>query len=127
MAAFVGGFDGEVRSFEGQEARAGLGGADAELFELRLGRSLRPGNNGASLNLTLRMRCSHKKLMKRPLPGKKIQRAKPIEETYRQIFREQVSPLWVEEDSDFSLEQPAPVKVVPSVTTYGVSEEPIVR
>jgi hypothetical protein len=50
-----------------------------------------------------------------------------LEDSYRQFFRDRVSPLWIEEDSDFSLEQPAPVKYVPSVTTYGVSEEPITR
>ena len=48
-----------------------------------------------------------------------------MEESHRLLFREHVSPLWVEEDSNFSLDQPAPVKFVPSVTTYGISEEPI--
>jgi len=48
-----------------------------------------------------------------------------MEESYRVLFREHVSPLWVVEDSDYSLDQPAPVKFVPSVTTDGISEEPI--
>ena len=52
----------------------------------------------------------------------------PMEESYRTLFREQVSPLWVdEENSDYSLEQPSPFKFVPSLTTYGISEAPIVR
>lgn len=51
-----------------------------------------------------------------------------LEESYRTLFREQVSPLWFnDENSDYSLEQPSPFKVVPSVTTYGISEAPIVR
>ena len=75
------------------------------------------------------MQTSQKPSVKQTSPGKPIQQEqeKPLEESYRLIFREQVSPLWAEENSNYSLEQPAPVKFVPSVTTYGVSEEPISR
>ena len=63
------------------------------------------------------------------MPAKKPAKAdESLEESYRTLFREQVSPLWVDdENSDYSLEQPSPFKVVPSVTTYGISEAPIVR
>ncbi len=73
------------------------------------------------------MQQEHKSPVKRMPPVKPAQSEEPLEESYRQLFREQVSPLWVDEDSDYSLEQPAPVKFVPSVTTYGISEAPIVR
>lgn len=63
------------------------------------------------------------------MPAKKPPQAdESLEESYRMLFREQVSPLWVDEDnSDYSLEQPSPFKIVPSLTTYGISEAPIVR
>jgi hypothetical protein len=64
------------------------------------------------------------------MPAKKspAKADKSLEESYRMLFREQVSPLWADdENSDYSLEQPSPFKVVPSVTTYGISEAPIVR
>jgi hypothetical protein len=63
------------------------------------------------------------------MPAKKPSKAdEPLEVSYRTLFREQISPLWVDdENSDYSLEQPSPFKVVPSVTTYGISEAPIVR
>ncbi len=73
------------------------------------------------------MQQEHKSDVKRPRPAKSIRQEEFLEESYRQLFREHVSPLWVDEDSDYSLEQPAPVKFVPSVTTYGISEAPIVR
>ena len=78
-------------------------------------------------NLTMPVRRGQTQPVKQALPKTFTEEEKPLEESYRQLFREQVSPLWTQEDSDFSLEQPAPVKFVPSVTTYGVSEEPIVR
>ena len=73
------------------------------------------------------MRPSQKSSVKPGLQEQAKQDETRLEEAYRLLFREQISPLWVEEDSDYSLEQPAPVKFVPSVTTYGISEEPIVR
>jgi hypothetical protein len=64
-----------------------------------------------------------KKSAKIPVPTNE-----PLEDQYRRLFQPRISPLWVdEEDSNFSLEQPSPYKVVPSVTTYGVSEAPILR
>jgi hypothetical protein len=65
--------------------------------------------------------------MKPAVPAQVIPREEPLEESHRLLFRERISPLWVEEDSNVSLDQPAPVKFVPSVTTYGISEEPISR
>lgn len=73
------------------------------------------------------MRNGHKLVAKRPPLNKRARREKTLEESYRMLFQQQISPLWAEEDSDYSLEQPAPVKFVPSVTTYGISEAPIVR
>lgn len=73
------------------------------------------------------MQHEHKSAVKQAHPAKPARQEKLLEESYWRLFREQVSPLWVDEDSDYSLEQPAPVKFVPSVTTYGVSEAPIVR
>jgi hypothetical protein len=65
--------------------------------------------------------------MKPAVQDQVVQREGSLAESYHLLFREHVSPLWVVEDSDYSLEQPAPVKFVPSVTTYGISEEPISR
>jgi hypothetical protein len=47
---------------------------------------------------------------------------------YRPLFREQVSPRWIDDKNcEYSLEQPSPFKIVPSVTTNGISETPIIR
>jgi hypothetical protein len=61
-------------------------------------------------------------------PAKKPAKAdESLEESCGQLFREQVSPLWNDDvDSNYPLEQPSPFKIVPSVTTYGISEAPIV-
>ena len=62
------------------------------------------------------------------LTKKRVKTEESLEDSYRMLFRDQVSPLWIEnEDSDYSLEQPSPFKIVPSVTTYGISEAPIIR
>ena len=42
------------------------------------------------------------------------------EELYRNFFVPAPSPLWKNDDDNFSLEQPSPFKWVPSETTYGV-------
>jgi hypothetical protein len=73
------------------------------------------------------MQSKHKKPVKQARPSKQTQSTKPIEETYREHFREQVSPMWFDEESEYSLEQPSPARFVPSVTTYSVSEAPITR
>ena len=73
------------------------------------------------------MQSKHKKAVKQAPPTKLDQSPNLLEEAYRDLFREQVSPMWFYEESEYSLEQPSPVRVVPSVTTYGISEAPIVR
>jgi hypothetical protein len=41
-----------------------------------------------------------------------------IEEQYSEFFVPRVSPLWAKDENDFSLEQPSPLKVVPTETSY---------
>jgi hypothetical protein len=49
-----------------------------------------------------------------------------IEEQYRELFDYQSSVFHAPLSDDSSLEQPSPLKVVPSLTTYnGAYEEPI--
>jgi hypothetical protein len=47
-----------------------------------------------------------------------------IEDQYSELFR--YNPSTTAEIDGDSLEQPSPLKVVPSLTTYGAYEEPIV-
>lgn len=44
------------------------------------------------------------------------------EELYRQYFVATPSPQWKTDDDHFSLEQPSPLKWVPSETTYGIGQ-----
>jgi len=44
-----------------------------------------------------------------------------IQEQYRKYFVPAPSPTWQNEYDNFSLEQPSPLKWVPSETTYGVN------
>lgn len=55
------------------------------------------------------------------MPAKDKQPRK-LQEQYQELFR--ALPGLMKADSE-SLEQPSPLKVVPSVTTYGAYEEPI--
>jgi hypothetical protein len=57
------------------------------------------------------------KTEKRKEPRRK---AKRLEAEYSRFFVPTPSPLWPEDDINFSLEQPSPLKVVPSETTYGI-------
>ncbi len=45
-------------------------------------------------------------------------------EKYSRFFVVNVSPMWRNESDNFSLDQPSPNKVVPSVTTYGIADAP---
>jgi hypothetical protein len=48
--------------------------------------------------------------------------AQPLSERYSRLFVVNISPLWRNENDDFSLDQPSPYKVVPSITTYGLAD-----
>ncbi len=43
-----------------------------------------------------------------------------VEEEYRQFFVPSPPPAWQQDDDNFSLDQPSPLKFVPSETTYGI-------
>jgi len=43
-----------------------------------------------------------------------------VEEQYSQFFVRNPRPAWQSEDDNHSLDQPSPLKVVPSETTYGI-------
>ena len=45
--------------------------------------------------------------------------AKSVEADYLEFFVPKVSPLWRTDDDEFSLEQPSPLKIVPTETHYG--------
>jgi len=45
-----------------------------------------------------------------------------IIEQYKRFFVPNPSPLWRNDDTNFSVEQPSPLKVVPTETTYGVDD-----
>lgn len=47
-----------------------------------------------------------------------------LEDQYGELFR--YNPATIIEGEGDSLEQPSPLKIVPSLTTYGAYEEPIV-
>jgi hypothetical protein len=57
------------------------------------------------------------KTEKRKEPRRK---AKCLEAEYARFFVPTPSPLWPQDGINFSLEQPSPLKVVPSETTYGI-------
>lgn len=52
------------------------------------------------------------------------EKALSLEEQYGELFR--YNPSLVSQDNGDSLEQPSPLKIVPSLTTYGAYEEPII-
>lgn len=56
---------------------------------------------------------------------KTSQKVQSLEEQYSELFRYNPSHIISEAEGD-SLEQPSPLKIVPSLTTYGAYEEPIV-
>jgi hypothetical protein len=43
-----------------------------------------------------------------------------VEEQYLQFFVHNPRPAWQQADDNFSLDQPSPLKFVPSETTYGI-------
>jgi len=45
-----------------------------------------------------------------------------LEEQYHRFFVAAPAPMWRQEGDHFSLEQPSPVKWVPSETTYGINQ-----
>jgi len=55
---------------------------------------------------------------KRPIHRTKI--LKTVESEYLGYFVPIPSPLWRNDDENYSLEQPSPLKWVPSETTYGI-------
>ena len=59
-----------------------------------------------------------------PSPAKRI-RSKPsqaadttVEDQYAEFFVPKVSPLWAKDEHDYSLEQPSPLRFVPTETSY---------
>jgi hypothetical protein len=44
---------------------------------------------------------------------------KTLADKYAHFFTPRPSPLWPTDDVNFSLDQPSPLQVVPSETTYG--------
>jgi hypothetical protein len=47
-------------------------------------------------------------------------KAKNLTQDYAHFFIPRPSPMWPHDDVNFSLDQPSPLKVVPSETTYGI-------
>lgn len=43
-----------------------------------------------------------------------------VEETYNRFFVPDTNPTWRSDEDNFSLDQPSPLKFVPSETTYGI-------
>ncbi len=43
-----------------------------------------------------------------------------VEEQYRHFFVPSPNPTWQRDEDNFSLDQPSPLKFVPSETTYGI-------
>jgi hypothetical protein len=47
-------------------------------------------------------------------------KAKNLAQHYVEFFIPRPSPMWIHDDLNFSLDQPSPLKVVPSETSYGI-------
>ena len=56
-------------------------------------------------------------MAKKPSPSRNSKH-NSIELDYLEFFVPKVSPLWSQDQDQFSLEQPSPLEIVPTETTY---------
>lgn len=61
------------------------------------------------------------KIISHPDQVKVLNVEKPaIEQLYNKFFAPSTNPSWRQDEDNFSLDQPSPLKFVPSETTYGI-------
>ena len=70
----------------------------------------------------MRTKLPTKSAKQKSLKSLKALKAKKggLEKQYEEFFVPRPSPLWLRDEDNFSLEQPSPLKWVPSETTYGI-------
>jgi hypothetical protein len=83
---------------------------------------MRSGISNADLNVaqTMLVSTDMKNISQKGKKQKESTRRPTIERQYLHFFTPLPSPVWQDEDDNFSLDQPSPYKYVQTETTYGI-------